>query len=596
MLDEDARPAATSRALATRLCIGLAQGLALYAVYKWRKEMPYALFGALSTTAWLAPVVALGALGALRRRTFVIWGAAAVLITAGLGAYAAFVRPENDRGFDAATAVIGFTAAALFILHHLIVPADVERRWRASYDRYFDEGWKDAVRLALAGLFVAALWLLLWLGASLFQLIGLDFLKKLIAKDWFAFPASTTFFALAVHLTDVRAGLVSGARTLLLTLLSWLLTVLTVIAVGFLAALPFTGLKALGAAGSASGTMLAVCAALIVLINATYQEGERDGYPPGVLRWFARIAALALPALVAVASYGLALRIGQHGLTPQRINVAACLLIAACYAGGYAWAAVTRGPWMKHLEATNWLTAQIVVATLLLLFSPIVDPARISVHDHIARLDAGRISPQKFDYRFLRFESGRWGAKALKSLAARKQGEHAPEIAQLAREALTLDNRWSAAAPTETQRTRSIHAVGSPLPQGFLSQTWEADDPAFDCLDPNQGCQAIVADIDGVPGADVIVVGPYRLRVFGFRNNRWAEVGSLSGALCPGDVEAIAHGNYQVAAPVAGSGLELKGRRLPFVTRSKCPADPTTVKSTAYEDDVTDVAIVRPVP
>lgn len=594
MTDEGAK-APSPRLLAARLGIGLAQGFALYAVDHWSKELPAVWLGTLMALAVLTPVVALGSLGVLRRRALLAWLAAALLISAGLGGYAAFVAGSRVAGhYDDYIPAILFTGAALFILHHLIVPADAERRWRASYERYFDEGWKDAVRLAFAGLFVGALWLLLHLGASLFELIGLKFLRTLIQKPWFAFPASATFFALAVHLTDVRTGLIQGARTLLLTLLSWLLTVITVIAVGFLAALPFTGLKALSAAGSASGTMLAVCAALVILINASYLEGERKGYPPSVLRWFVRAASLALPPLVAIAIYGLAVRIGQYGLSPQRIRVAACLLVAACYAVGYAWAAIMRGPWMKRLEGTNWLTAQVAVATLLLLLSPIVDPVRISVNDQVARLDAGRTSAEKFDYRFLRFQAGRWGTEALKSLAGRTQGDRAPAIAKLAQDALTSKNRWDAPPTSVARRTGAIHAVGAPLPEGFLSQAWDrTEDPAVDCLDPRGDCQAVIADIDGVPGPDVIVLGPGRSRVFGFRANRWVEVGSLSGVRCSGDTEAIGRGDYRISPPVMRSGLDVNGRRFLFEEARKCPAK--AGKSAAVDDDVTDVAIVKPV-
>jgi hypothetical protein len=340
--------------------------------------------------------------------------------------------------------------------------------------------------------------------------------------------------------------------------------------------------------------MLAVCAALVVLINASYLEGEREGYPPKVLRWFVRAASLALPPLVAIAIYGLAVRIGQYGLSPQRIRVGACLLVAACYAMGYAWAAVMRGAWMKRLEATNWLTAQVAVATLLLLLSPILDPVRISVNDQVARLDRGHTTADKFDYRFLRFDAGRWGTEALKSLASRTQGDRAPVIAKLARDALTSKNRWEAPATSVARRTSAIRVVGSPLPAGFLSQAWDpTEDPAVDCLGPRADCQAVVADIDGVPGPDVIVLGPSRYRVFGLRANRWAEVGSLSGNRCFGDNEAIARGDYRVSPPVMRFGLDVNGRRLVFQEPWKCPRK--AAKSAGVEDDVTDVAIIRPV-
>jgi hypothetical protein len=97
------------------------------------------------------------------------------------------------------------------------------------------------VQLALSIGFAGAFWLLLFLGAALFKVIGLTFLGDLIQKTWFAFPLTGLAFATAVQLTDVRDGLIRGVRAVALMLLSWLLLVMTVLAAGFLAALPFTG-------------------------------------------------------------------------------------------------------------------------------------------------------------------------------------------------------------------------------------------------------------------------------------------------------------------------------------------------------------------
>ena len=83
------------------------------------------------------------------------------------------------------------------------------------------------------------------LGAALFELIKVHFLTELIKKPWFAIPATVMACTSAIHVTDVRAGIVRGARTLKLTLLSWLLPLMVLITGAFLAALLFTGLEPL---------------------------------------------------------------------------------------------------------------------------------------------------------------------------------------------------------------------------------------------------------------------------------------------------------------------------------------------------------------
>jgi hypothetical protein len=473
-----------------------------------------------------------------------------------------------------------FTAATLFILHHLVVPADEQRRWRAPYDSYFDEGWKDAVRLALAAFFVGALWLLLWLGATLFNLIGLKFLEKLITKPWFAFPATTTFFALAVHLTDVRAGLVQGARTLLLSLLSWLLPVFAVIAAGFLLALPFTGLKPLWSTRSASGVMLSACAALVVLINATYQDGEREGFPPAALKWATRLAAVTLAPLTLVAMYGVYLRVAQHGLSPSRIYAIACLVIAASYAAGYVWASIARQPWMKRIEGTNWFTAHLAVAVLLLIFSPALDPMRISVASQLHRLRTGAVSAEGFDYAFLRFRAGRWGAAALRELAAEKGEGRSGEIGERARTQLALKQPWDRPTVTTRQRWQALQVVGPPLPDSFLNQSWAPfDDPAANCgVDGNAkarrpgGCVATAMDLDGRPGPEIIVFDMLGAnRVYAQQAGSWAHVGALEGSRCGDEAEALHAGRFAGVPANDRTDVDIAGRRFVFVPMTTCP-------------------------
>lgn len=578
MLEADAPPA--TRLFATRLGIGLAQGLSLYALNRWQGELIPWVLGALAMTASLLPVTALGTIGATGRRTALAWLSAAALITLVIGGYALYVYPPgarwNGAGPPAPVRTVAFTAVTLFILHHLIIPADAEGRWRASFSRYFDDAWKDAVRLALAVGFVGALWVLLWLGAALFKLIGLDFLQRLITKPWFAFPATTVFFALAAHVTDIRIGLVRGARTLALSLLSWLMPVLALIAGAFLLALPFTGLRPLLATRTSSGVMLAACAALIVLINATYQDGERDGFPPRVLKWVTRIAAAELAPMALVAAYGLALRIGQHGLSPERIYACACVLLAACYAAGYLWAAVSPGVWMRRLETTNWITAQVAVVVLLALFSPLLDPARLSVASQVHRLQAGSVAPKDFDYAFLRFSSGRWGATALARLA----GSGNAQIAALATAEQHRRRPWETPALSASERAGAIQAVSAPLPADFLSQAWSADnDPAHNCApDPRRpqgsaaACEAIVTDLDDAPGEDVIVFSPQGSRVYGRRNGAWTPIGQLANGGCAGDLEAVQQGKARLVTAPA-TAVELNGRRLVFVPDAPCPQD-----------------------
>jgi hypothetical protein len=524
----------------------LAQGVALCIlldVIKPADGEPIAPWlAAARSVAALAPFVLLGGLGAMKARSLAIWTIAAVLGLAAIAAYAAATGGVRDFGPPLWPLFTGGAAVTLFIVHHLVVAADQEGRWRASYRLYFDLGWTNGVRLALSAAFVAALWALLALGASLFALIGIRQIWDLIREPWFAAPATAVAFAAAVHLTDVRASLVRGVRTVALALLSWLLPLMTVIAGGFLATLPFTGLDVLWNTATAAGLLLSAAAALIILLNAAYQDGPREDLPKA-LQWSGRVAAALLAPLAILAAYAVALRIGQYGLTPERIGAVACVLVALAFAAGYLAAAVSRGAWLKRIEGTNVVTAHLAVVLLLSLMSPLADPRRLSVADQLDRLERGAVSPADFDYAFLRFHAGRRGEVALKGLAEAQGGPQTVEIARRAREALAQTDPHGVPRPLGVERRELVTVVGGgELPPSFLAQSWSPDeDPLRFCARrpsrDGRECDALVGDVTGDGRADVLLFGGGGRSLFAEDENGWSLVGRIQGPWCV-DIDA----------------------------------------------------------
>jgi hypothetical protein len=561
-----------------RIAIGLIQGWALFGLHEASKgtDAPSILFGATFLFTLLWPVAALGALGAMRPRTTAIWLSAAGVILLGVGAYDGAAR--STGGAIPGPGAIVAAAAALFIGHHLVLAADQARRWIAPYGVYFDGGWRDGVRLALSAAFVGALWLLLGLGAALFSLIGVKAFGEVISKPWFVLPVTATFFAFGVHLTDVRANLVLGVRTVALTLLSYLLPVMALIALGFETALVFTGLDPLWKTRSATAILLSAAAALIVLINAAYQEGEGAGAPPWSLKWSARAAAWIAAPLVVIAAYALWLRVAQYGLTPERIVAAAGVLIAVGYTAGYALAAVRRGPWLKGIERANVVVAHLVVAVLLALVSPIASPWRLSVDDQVRRLAAGRVTPEAFDYRFLRFQAGRHGERALAKLAARRGGARDVRIAALAKEAQAAKERHAyegAIVPMAERAANVAVAGGGKLPADFLAQGWEgSENPLWGCENAEPRCAAVVADLNGDGAVEVVVLRSPRREVYRKAQGRWVKAGAYLGSFCAAEGEAFAQGRFRLSPPEPGwPDLEVAGRRLRFQEETDCASE-----------------------
>ena len=572
-----------------RLAIGLLQGIALYLLFRtaegsgetWSYRHPET-FAPLVLTALFLPPVLLAGVGRLRWPTLIVWGVIAAAMT-GFLAWHDIARQAGDMGRQGTPPLFAFSAAALFIARHLVVPADRERRLIASYPAYFDAAWMAGVQLALSIGFAGAFWLLLFLGAALFKVIGLTFLGDLINQTWFSFPLTGLAFATAVHLTDVRDGLIRGVRTIALMLLSWLLLVLTVLVGGFLAALPFTGLQGLWETGSATALVLAAAGGMIVLINAAYQDGRIDNLPPAVLRVAVRVAAVLVAPLIGIAVWGLSLRIGQHGLTPDRIIAAACALVGAAYAVGYGLGAVVPflrkgSPWMKALETTNIAAAVLTVAVILALFTPIADPARLSVADQMARLQAGKVAPDKFDYAFLRFGSGKVGRAALERLAASQDARisRAAKAAQ-AETYGSIDFPIRPPAPTAATIVIRSNPAGVALPPSFSEQYGRQLEVLGHCRSDSP-CEARQLDLDsdGVP--EILVAGNTMISAFKREaDGRWIEWAQYSSPDCmtgqDAKISALLTAGEATIAPPAFPDLIIDGVRLRTqIGDLECPA------------------------
>ncbi len=501
-----------------RLAIGLAQGIALYLLMRttegggatWSSQNPE-LFAALLLPALFVPPVLLAGIGRLRIVTLVVWAGVATALLAGLAWHDIARQSGTDR--EPTFPLFAFSAAALFIAHHLVVPADRLRRLIAPFPAYFDAAWMAGVQLVASVAFAGAFWVLLFLGAALFRIIGLSFLGELLRQGWFFLPMTGLAFATAVHLTDVRDGLIRGVRTIALMLLSWLLLVLTVLVGAFLIALPFTGLDGLWETGSATALVLSAVGVMIVLINAAYQDGRPDNLPPAVLRIAVRVAAVLLVPLVGIAVWGLSLRIGQHGLTPDRIIAVACALIGALHAGGYAYAASTTlrpgTRWMAPLERANIVGAVASVLAILALFSPLADPARLSVADQMARLERGKVAPDTFDYGFLQHSSGKTGRAALARLVASDDPVIAAR-AKAAQDQIVFND------PSQSRDVRPVIGTldGAPaLPEPFFKIVGENEDARSDCRAPGD-CLAVLGPSVGFPQGDVLLVQAGTITVF----------------------------------------------------------------------------------
>lgn len=570
-----------------RIGIGLAQGLLLYLLYmaaqdkSWPATMPL-LFAPLVMLGLLLPVILISGLGQMTRRQLLLWAVGAAVLIALLAAYDVWRRtgvPGWDSGKPSGVLTVCL-AAGFFIAHALVLAGSRERRRIASYATYFEVAWKLNLQILFCLLFVGATWLVLQLGAALFKLIKLDFLQDSIGEPWFFIPVTAFAFSVAMHLTDVKPAIVRGIRNLLHVLLSWILPVLTLLVGGFLASLPFTGLDPLWATRSAAGMLLGAAAAFVVLINAAYQDGAER--PARVIALSARIASLLLVPLTLLAAYALALRVMDHGWSSDRVIATACLLVAACYAGGYAAAALRRG-WLRTLAGVNIAAAFVVLGVLLLLLSPVADPGRISVNSQMARLAAGQIKLTQLDVAYLYHHGARYGRAAIAQLERSATGTDAGWL-RVELERLRQSQQPGMPAPVvKLADNLRVWPAGTPLPAGFVEFDWSKSKSQlslpFCLLRPGSMCDAFVIDLGGDARPEVVLVGAASHGSAVLRQGdggAWEYAGRLPPGLadCAPVIEAMRAGKLRTAAPLIAD-LEIDGRRIavsPRFEQFRCDA------------------------
>ncbi len=539
-----------------RLFIGLAQGIAIYLFHSPAVNAPIWFW-----ELYLIPLILILGVGNLRLKTLLIWSVTATILLYGFSVYNIWQRGLADIftgkvGLDLAI----FAMISVFIVHILVAASDRDRRFMAYYPTYFDISWKITMQVFLTALFVAFCWKLLFLGSFLFKLIGLDFFGKIIAHSWFGYPATAIMSSVAFHITDVQVKLVRGMRTLLLTLMSWLLPLLTLIMLGFLISLYFTGfIEPVQPKHSTTTYLLIASSILILLINAAYQDGKPQRIVPRLLCYTGSFAALILLPVVALCFYCLILRIEQWGWTDSRIMATAWLLIITAYALSYTWAVFAKGPWLKKIEYSNFSIAILIVVIMSALMSPIADPARLSVANQMQHLQSGRIKSDQFDFKYISSHGQRFGQEALQKL----KNQHIQD------DSANPDVQWKKVALVMV-----AHTPNRQLPQSFQRQDWQ--DRQYigiipECLNHMTGkCDAWVMDLNQDRQDEILIL--QRERFYGFAENssgKWDVIGRWDIPYkCEKTMQAALAGKFQTLPP-RWPDLQIHGVRLDFQSNSQ---------------------------
>lgn len=394
-------------------------------------------------------------------------------------------------------------AAPLFQGHRDGLRDGGEHRWAIPYVETHNRAWVNVCLWFAAWAFVGIVFLLSWLLAALFKLIGIVLLEELLREGWFWMMLFGAAFGGAVGMLRDKERIVGTVQKVVMIVLSALAPVLAAGLTIFLAALLFTGLDTLWGSTKATTPILLSCIiGALILANAILKDRVEDESTLAPLRWSALALCVSILPLGAIALVSTHLRIGQYGYTPDRLWAFTFTLIACAYGLAYLVAIVRgrRGGWTGHVRAANLALALGLCGLAFLLSTPLISFGAISARDQVSRLESGKIAPEKFDYAAMRFDYGPAGVEGLRRLA--KEGKK-PAIRIAAGKALKADNRYAVAEDQRKAEEASyivVYPKGAVLPPDLRERLTE-----YDACSGERPCNVIFQPEAG----EAIVIGRY---------------------------------------------------------------------------------------
>ncbi len=409
--------------------VALLQGGLLY-LAEWGADHGVAPFAALGgRVCWYTLVLTVPSMLLLSVQTLHdrrLWQQLAVVaaVFAALAGWAAW-SATGAPGLESNKVLTPFglsVAAALLIALPWLQFRQHHGSWRASYHALFEHAWQNTLTLALALVFVGVCWGVLTLWAELFALVKIDLFRTLFREDAFIYLATGTMAGLGILIGRTRQRAVQVMRQIVFALCTGLVPLLASIALLFILTLPLTGLQPLWQTRAAAAILLCMVFGLVLFTNAVYQDGATPPAYPGWLRRVVEAGLLTLPLYAGLAFYAVGVRIAQYGWTGERFWGVVLAAVASAYAVGYAIAVLRPRPgqWLAPLARSNKMLSWVVIALLLLVNTPVLDPYRIVVASQLQQLAQRGVTATtdllQDDLEFLRFANGHRGYHAVQAL------------------------------------------------------------------------------------------------------------------------------------------------------------------------------------
>jgi hypothetical protein len=431
-------------------------------------------------------------------------------------------------------------AMAIYVLLPFLQTYQKSGRREYPYDSLFRHSWNNLYIVGIALLLTGAFWSIIFLWYELFKLIDVTFFEDVFTSAPFVSISLTTVFGYGMALGRESERVTSTLRGFSLAVLRTLMPLLALIALLFLVSLPFTGLQPLWDTGHASAVLLSLIGFTILFLNGVYQDGT--GEPPydRPVRLGVEAALIGMPIYSAITFFALGLRIGQYGLTPPRFYGVVLTVGVALYSIGYATAVVRRsGAWMGLIRPVNMWMVWVIVATVIVVHTPLLDPFTLSANDQFRRLADEEIDASEFDYGFLRFQLGQAGWQKLNELEQLSDHPQAAMIRERVAAARAADSyRELRVRPTVLLSDDDITILEptTSLPDSLLDLIASdlSRDQTNTCIE-NKDCVIFGAPLDRDPEYEYFLVlsGDSRFRILAYdrtADGDWERIGELQRA------------------------------------------------------------------
>lgn len=335
-----------------------------------------------------------------------------------------------------------------------------------DYAPLYGDAWNIPAIVGIATLFQFGGLLLALLVGALFEFIGLGFIRKMMGEPWFLWPYSAMLFGVGLGVIRQRETAVLAARGIKMALLRVTAPVFAACVTVFVVAVMLRGFGSLIGELSPVATLTAAGIVTIIMINAIVGEAGR---PEGVLFGATgRLLAVLLLFLMALAVYGLFLRVTGEGWTPNRIAGTVVILVTALYAPLYAVAGLTE-QW-AILRQGNIAISALLVLIAGFIQTPLFRPYDWSVRSQLALMEAAPDAVTDADLAYLRDRLGEPGSAAFDEIAA-SGGALATRAEKLPRVVTSTTPRiGNAVDDALASGALRIHPEGTPLPPEVRSR------------------------------------------------------------------------------------------------------------------------------